>query len=126
MIGVYFANLFVQSVDQALEIILVLLNDTLRICIIYAFDAEIGEISLSGLNDPLPVQYWNWISGVLQGDMGHSLRTRESVLHVIVQRLGPILGAGGRTRAEAVRPRAKRVLNSFANRDSTGFPRPAP
>ena len=54
MIGVYFANLFMQFVDQALELILVLLNDTLRICIVYAFDPEIGEISLSGLNAPLP------------------------------------------------------------------------
>jgi hypothetical protein len=46
MIGVYFANLFMQYLHQALKLILVLLNDTLRVCIVYAFDAEIGEISL--------------------------------------------------------------------------------
>lgn len=32
-----------------------------------------------GLNDPLPVQYWNWLSGVLRGDLGRSLSTRGSV-----------------------------------------------
>ena len=53
MIGVYFANLFVQSLHQALKL-LVLLNDALGICIVYVFDAEIGKISLSGLNAPLP------------------------------------------------------------------------
>jgi len=26
-----------------------------------------------GLNDPLPVQYWHWISGLLHGDFGRSL-----------------------------------------------------
>jgi peptide/nickel transport system permease protein len=26
-----------------------------------------------GLDDPLPVRYWNWLSGVLHGDLGSSL-----------------------------------------------------
>ena len=54
MIGVYFANLFMQFLHQALKLILVLLNNTLRICIVFVVDAEIGESSLSGLNSPLP------------------------------------------------------------------------
>ena len=28
-----------------------------------------------GLDDPLPVQYWNWITLALQGDLGESVRT---------------------------------------------------
>ncbi len=32
-----------------------------------------------GLNDPLPVQYGNWIAGVLKGDMGTSLLTHKAI-----------------------------------------------
>lgn len=34
-----------------------------------------------GLDQPLPVQYWRWISLVVQGDLGVSLMTGEDVLH---------------------------------------------
>ncbi|MUK88740.1 ABC transporter permease subunit [Ornithinibacillus sp. L9] len=36
-----------------------------------------------GLNDPYPVQYWNYISGVLQGDLGNSVRTGRDVTNEI-------------------------------------------
>ncbi len=32
-----------------------------------------------GLNDPLPVQYWTWLSLMFQGDMGESIRRGEAV-----------------------------------------------
>ena len=32
-----------------------------------------------GLNDPLPVQYWTWLSLMFQGDMGESIRRGEDV-----------------------------------------------
>lgn len=32
-----------------------------------------------GLNDPLPVQYWTWLSLMFQGDMGESIRRGERV-----------------------------------------------
>ncbi|MDQ0158089.1 ABC transporter permease [Alkalibacillus salilacus] len=32
-----------------------------------------------GLNDPLPVQYWDYISGVVQGDLGTSMRYNTPV-----------------------------------------------
>ncbi|KMK74451.1 ABC transporter permease [Alkalihalobacillus pseudalcaliphilus] len=32
-----------------------------------------------GLNDPIVVQYWNFISGAVQGDLGDSLRSGRSV-----------------------------------------------
>jgi peptide/nickel transport system permease protein len=41
-----------------------------------------------GLNDPLPVQYWNFFTGALTGDLGNSLRHREPVLDMILDRLG--------------------------------------
>jgi peptide/nickel transport system permease protein len=36
-----------------------------------------------GANDPLPVQYWDWISGVVTGDMGESRAFRRPVEDVI-------------------------------------------
>lgn len=39
------------------------------------------------LNDPLPMQYAYWLGGVLQGDLGMSLRTGMPVLELIGQKL---------------------------------------
>ena len=39
------------------------------------------------LGDPLVVQYWDWISGVVQGDLGRSILTNETVLNEINSRL---------------------------------------
>ncbi|WP_172122007.1 nickel ABC transporter permease [Devosia sp. 919] len=41
-----------------------------------------------GLNEPLLTQYWNFLSGALTGDLGNSLRHREPVLDMILDRLG--------------------------------------
>lgn len=38
-----------------------------------------------GLNDPLPIQYLNYMKGVFQGDMGQSLRTDRNVAVDLVQ-----------------------------------------
>lgn len=40
-----------------------------------------------GLNDPLPVQYFKWIGGVVQGDLGISLRTNQPVSELLLQKL---------------------------------------
>ncbi len=32
-----------------------------------------------GLNDPLPLQYWNYVSGLLQGDLGDSIRSSRPI-----------------------------------------------
>jgi peptide/nickel transport system permease protein len=40
-----------------------------------------------GLNDPLPVQYWNYISRALQGDLGESIRTNRPVAEMIGEQL---------------------------------------
>ncbi|MCJ8140844.1 ABC transporter permease [Falsirhodobacter halotolerans] len=39
------------------------------------------------LNDPVVVQYFRWLGGVLTGDFGTSLRTNEPVLTLIAQKL---------------------------------------
>ena len=36
-----------------------------------------------GLNDPLPVQYWTWLSLMFQGDMGDSIRKGEPVRELL-------------------------------------------
>lgn len=40
-----------------------------------------------GLNRPLYVQYFDWIAGVLQGDLGRSLRFGDPVATLLAQRL---------------------------------------
>jgi peptide/nickel transport system permease protein len=41
-----------------------------------------------GLDQPLPVQYWRWLSHVVQGDLGSSIATRRPVLGEIRSALG--------------------------------------
>ena len=40
-----------------------------------------------GLDQPLPVQYFVWLSHVLRGDLGRSIRTNQPVIEAIMQRL---------------------------------------
>jgi peptide/nickel transport system permease protein len=40
-----------------------------------------------GLDQPLTVQYWQWISGMVRGDFGTSFLKNDSVTHVIWDRL---------------------------------------
>jgi peptide/nickel transport system permease protein len=42
-----------------------------------------------GLDDPLLVQFWRWLSLVLQGDLGVSIFSNEPVLKLVGQRLEP-------------------------------------
>lgn len=44
------------------------------------------------LDDPLAAQYWRWLSGALQGDLGESIRMQAPVADVISARLGLTLG----------------------------------
>jgi peptide/nickel transport system permease protein len=39
------------------------------------------------LDDPLPVRYWYWLSGVLQGDLGDSVRIQKPVMDLILEKL---------------------------------------
>ena len=46
---------------------------------------------LMGLNDPLHVQYFRFIGGAVTGDLGSSVRLREPVIDLILERLGSTL-----------------------------------
>lgn len=47
-----------------------------------------------GLDRPVLVQYWSWLSSALSGDLGASLHAREPVLHLIMQRVPATLQLG--------------------------------
>lgn len=42
-----------------------------------------------GLDQPLPVRLWDYLTGLMQGDLGMSYRTREPVWETIAPRLWP-------------------------------------
>jgi len=57
-----------------------------------ATDQQIETLRRSfGLDRPLPIQYVDWLSHVLQGDFGVSLRTSRPVLPDLVSRFGVTL-----------------------------------
>src|SRR5687767_12920896 len=39
------------------------------------------------LDEPFPVRYWYWLSGVLQGDLGQSFRIQKPVTDLILEKL---------------------------------------
>lgn len=41
-----------------------------------------------GLNDPAPMRYWSWLTGVLQGDLGVSMATQKPIAELVGARLG--------------------------------------
>ncbi|MFI6040311.1 ABC transporter permease [Nocardia sp. NPDC051321] len=47
-----------------------------------------------GLDHPLPQRFWNWISGVLTGDFGHTARGR-SINDLLADKFPPTLLLGG-------------------------------
>lgn len=44
-----------------------------------------------GLNDPIPIRYARWVGRALQGDLGESLRSGESVAEVMRNRAAPTI-----------------------------------
>src|SRR2546427_11333034 len=40
-----------------------------------------------GLKDPIPLQYVRWVGLALRGDLGHSIRTRETVVGTVATKL---------------------------------------
>jgi peptide/nickel transport system permease protein len=49
------------------------------------------------LNDPVVVQYWHWVGGVVHGDLGRSIVTNDKVINEITARISVslTLNAGG-------------------------------
>ena len=57
-----------------------------------ATDEAVRALRVSmGLDKPLPVQYVNWISDILRGDFGTSIRTGEPILPEILERFAVTL-----------------------------------
>jgi len=53
-----------------------------------ATDADLAGIRKEfGLNDPLPVQYFRYVSQTLHGNLGISIRTREPVAQALIDHL---------------------------------------
>src|SRR5574341_489585 len=48
-----------------------------------------------GLKDPVPIQYLRWIGLALRGDLGESIRTRQSVAWTVAQKLPITLQLAG-------------------------------
>lgn len=57
-----------------------------------ASDEDVAEVRQElGLEDPVIVQYGNYLGGVVQGDFGYSYRSRQPVIDVIGARAAPSL-----------------------------------
>jgi peptide/nickel transport system permease protein len=55
----------------------------------FATPAAIAQLEAKlGLNDPLPVQYWRWLSTMLQGDFGTSIVMQRPAGPLIAEALG--------------------------------------
>jgi peptide/nickel transport system permease protein len=55
-----------------------------------ASPAQIAQIrERLGLDDPLPIQFVRWATGVVQGDLGVSIFSNEPVIKLIGERLEP-------------------------------------
>lgn len=48
-----------------------------------------------GLDDPMYIQYWNWLKGTVQGDWGSSFNTGRPVLTMVAERLPTTLQLTG-------------------------------
>jgi peptide/nickel transport system permease protein len=44
-----------------------------------------------GLNDPLPIQYFNWLGRIIRGDLGYSIILKKPIASMISVRLWPTL-----------------------------------
>ena len=64
-------------------------GDPVRTALGTRFDQELYEalIARAGLDQPLLVQYWNWLTSALTGDLGVSFRTGQPVTGALLQRL---------------------------------------
>ncbi|MEX0757546.1 MAG: ABC transporter permease [Acidimicrobiia bacterium] len=72
-------------------------GDPVRIALGTRFDPEIyaALVERAGLNDPILVQYWNWLVGALQGDLGVSFRSGQPVSDIVIQRLPATITLAG-------------------------------
>lgn len=61
-----------------------------------ATNEDIDKIrTFYGFDKPIPVQYFNWLSSAVQGDLGQSHYLKEPVANVILDRLPTTMALGG-------------------------------
>jgi len=53
-----------------------------------------AAIERLGLDKPMLVQYWNWLTNALVGDFGYSIQSREPVMGLILQRMPATIQLG--------------------------------
>ncbi|MFP5332547.1 MAG: ABC transporter permease [Acidimicrobiia bacterium] len=72
-------------------------GDPVRIALGTRFDPEIytALVERAGLDDPILVQYWNWLIGAIQGDLGVSFRSGQPVTDIVLQRLPATITLAG-------------------------------
>jgi peptide/nickel transport system permease protein len=62
----------------------------------YATPENVARVNRElGLDQPLPLQYLTWLSGVLQGDLGRSYSLNRPVIDEVLERFGPTLILAG-------------------------------
>ncbi|WP_144690415.1 ABC transporter permease [uncultured Corynebacterium sp.] len=68
-------------------------GDPARVALgVTATDEAVAELSTTlGLDRPLIVQYFDWITGLLTGDFGGSLASRTDITQAVVERAGASL-----------------------------------
>ncbi|MFN8524846.1 MAG: ABC transporter permease [Chloroflexota bacterium] len=71
-----------------------------------------------GLDQPIPIQYATWISRVLQGDFGRSIRNREPVLENVARRVRPSLQLAAYAMAIAIAAALPLGIVSATHRNS--------
>ena len=60
----------------------------------FSTPAAIAQLEVKlGLNDPLPVQYWRWLSAMLQGDFGTSIVMARPAAPLVAEALGQLAQA---------------------------------
>jgi peptide/nickel transport system permease protein len=64
-------------------------GDPIRTALGTRFDQDVYELLLarSGLDQPIPIQYVDWLTSALVGDLGVSFRTGQPVSDALMQRL---------------------------------------
>lgn len=54
-----------------------------------ATEEKLAQLRIQlGLDQPVLIQYWNWLTSAVQGDLGRSLFTGEYVSEAVISRLG--------------------------------------
>ena len=64
-------------------------GDPVRTALGTRFDQDLYDtlVARAGLDQPLLLQYWNWLTSALVGDLGVSFRTGEPIRSALLQRL---------------------------------------